>query len=98
MISEQITVPTTACAKAYKFLSEELGPPERVDHFKPREMFAEFGPVTLVTRAPEGIDPEYAVVSVYLHDEVARRELYERLLSKIKHYAGIEADVLDPFN
>jgi hypothetical protein len=98
MISEQLIVPTEACAKAYKFLSEEVGPPERVDHFKPREMFAEFGPITLVTRAPEDIDPEDAVLSVYLHDEVEEQGLYERLLAKVRHFAGLETDVLDPFN
>lgn len=98
MISEQITVPTEACAKAYKFLSEEVGPPERVDHFKPREMFAEFGPLTFITRAPDDIDPEDAVLSVYLHDEAEEMELYERLLAKVRHYAGIESDVMDPFN
>ena len=99
MISEHITVPTEACAKAYKFLSEEVGPPARVEHFRPREMFAEFGPLTLVTRAPDDIDPEDAVLSLYLHDEDEEpTKLYERTVSRIKHHAGIDADVLDPFN
>jgi hypothetical protein len=98
MITERLTVPTEACAKAYKFLSEEVGPPERVDHFKPREMFAEFGPITMVTRAPEDIDPEDAVLSVYLHDEAEEMGLYNRLLAKVRHFSGIETDVLDPFN
>jgi len=98
MITERLTVPTEACAKAYKLLSEEVGPPQRVDHFKPREMFAEFGPITVVTRAPEDIDPEDAVLSVYLHDEVEGMALYNRLLAKVRHFAGIETDVLDPFN
>lgn len=99
MISEHITVSTSACAKVYRFLSEEVGPPERVDHFRPREMFAEFGPVTVVTQAPDTIDPDDAVLSVYLHDETDHAKLlYDRLLLKIRHYGGIEADVLDPFN
>lgn len=99
MISEHITVPTEACAKAYKFLSEEVGPPERVDHFKPREMFAEFGPLTLVTRAPEDIDPDDAVLSLYLHDEDEDpKKLYDRVVSRVRHIAGVESDILDPFN
>lgn len=99
MITTIFIVSNKIAARVYKMLSKEVGPPTSVKHSGKNNFYAQFSAFTLSAKNVDAADDELQL-SLYFHDpsDEALAAIHTKLLKRLKHFSGVEVDLLDPFN
>jgi len=99
MITTVTVVTNRVAARVYKMLSKEVGPPSGVKHSGINNFYAQFDAFTLSAKNIDTGKDELEL-SLHFHDpeDEALTKIHDKILKRLNHFAGVEVDLLDPFN